>query len=372
MAYAGDSSLFYESNTRSLDVVDPQGKFIRVMALPRPQDFNALGNTGSAGVDGRGHLYYQGRRPLNVPRPCGATALPPRLAAAPPSMGDSVPIIRGDFEKRTVDTIGRVKVVVSGMSFPTTTTDANCTITSAKVRMDPSVPPADAWVMTSTGSIAIVRSHDYHIDWIDPDGTQRSTAKLPFDWRRFTDAEKQAKIDSAKRIVDSLTAAGGYRLKSCGGGQSIEFDAEPPSANGSGDVMIMGGSGGGRGLGSVGAGRGGGGDAPPPGRDPTVCQTVTVTAVFAPLDSMADYLTPIRESSARADLDGNVWVLPTTSASAKGGLLYDVINSRGELIERVQLPGGRDIAGFGHNGVLYLSHGDWKTGYVIERVRVLR
>jgi hypothetical protein len=126
----------------------------------------------------------------------------------------------------------------------------------------------------------------------------------------------------------------------------------------------MGGSGGGRvGAGVVSS------DAPP---RPSECQTVIVVPDFAPLDSMADYIAPIREGSARADLDGNVWTLPTTSASANGGLLYDVINPAGELVERVQLPGGRDIIGFGRGGTVYLVRGDYKTGYAIERVRVMR
>ena len=130
--------------------------------------------------------------------------------------------------------------------------------------------------------------------------------------------------------------------------------------------MVMGGGGGG---GRVGVGVAGGADAPV---RPPECQTVVVAPEFVPLDSMASYIAPIREGSARADLDGNVWILPTTSASARGGLLYDVVNPAGELIERVQLPGGRDILGFGHGGVLYLSRGDFKTGYAIERVKVMR
>ena len=52
------------------------------------------------------------------------------------------------------------------------------------------------------GSIALVRAHDYHIDWINADGTTASTPKMPYDWRRLTDADKQAKVDSAKRIID--------------------------------------------------------------------------------------------------------------------------------------------------------------------------
>jgi hypothetical protein len=31
------------------------------------------------------------------------------------------------------------------------------------------------------------------------------------------------------------------------------------------------------------------------------------------------------------------------------------VNRKGELVERVQLPAGRTIAGFGPNGVIYLA-----------------
>jgi hypothetical protein len=86
---------------------------------------------------------------------------------------------------------------------------------------------------------------------------------------------------------------------------------------------------------------------------------------------MADYIAPIRENAVRPDLDGNIWILPTTSAGAKGGLLYDVVGPQGDLVERVQLPGGRDIAGFGKGGVLYLSH-QTGAGIAIERVKILR
>jgi hypothetical protein len=99
---------------------------------------------------------------------------------------------------------------------------------------------------------------------------------------------------------------------------------------------------------------------------------VTVKAEFPTPDQMSDYITPIREEAARADLDGNVWILPTTSLSARGGLLYDVVNAQGELVERVQLPGERNIAGFGKGGVLYLSHIIGRANVVIERVRIIR
>lgn len=72
------------------------------------------------------------------------------------------------------------------------------------------------------------------------------------------------------------------------------------------------------------------------------------------------------------DRDGNIWILPSTSAGAKGGLLYDVVNPMGELVERVQLPADRDIAGFGPDGVVYLSHREAPGRVFIERTRIVR
>ena len=36
-------------------------------------------------------------------------------------------------------------------------------------------------------------------------------------------------------------------------------------------------------------------------------------------------------------------------------LNYDIVNRAGELVERIQLPPGRTIAGFGPKGAIYLS-----------------
>jgi hypothetical protein len=51
-------------------------------------------------------------------------------------------------------------------------------------------------------------------------------------------------------------------------------------------------------------------------------------------------------------------------------LVYDVMNARGELFERVRLPLGRAIGGFGKGGVVYLTSGDLKSGYHLERSRL--
>lgn len=374
--YAGDSTLFVEPDSRSLVMIDPQGAFGRVLAPPRMQDFNSLTSGGPVGSDQHGSLVYQGRRPFSFPRPCRPVGADASQLPTVPPLTDSVSVIRANFETRGADTIGRSKVVVAGLTMPTTETDANCKLISAKVRINPSVQAADSWTVTSQGVVAIVRGHDYHIDYIDPDGTKRSGPKLPFDWRRITDKEKQARVDSARQVVDSLTKLGGYRLHACGNATS--FETAPPSggAGGSGsgggaNINVSGNVGGGGGGRAGGAMSGGGGGSDAPASNPA-CQTVTVAAEFVPLDEMPDYLAPVRESGASADLDGNVWILPQTSLGAKGGLLYDVVGPKGELVERVQLPAGRDIAGFGRGGVLYLSHQVIGTGVFLERVKIVR
>jgi hypothetical protein len=246
------------------------------------------------------------------------------------------------------------------------------------VHINPSTQAADAWTVTANGAIAIVRGHDYHADYIDADGTKRSGPKLPFDWRRITESDKQARVDSARRVVDSLTTLGGYRLQACASG-NMTFNTMPPKS------APTGASGNGRGSGSGSGGATGGGGASGVGAlgggmVPTIassdggrpeCQTVTVAAEFAPLSEMADYVPPIRESAVQADLDGNIWILPSTSLAAKGGLLYDVVNSRGELTERVQLPAGRTVAGFGKGGTVFLLlHNTAGTGVTLEKVKI--
>jgi hypothetical protein len=92
--------------------------------------------------------------------------------------------------------------------------------------------------------------------------------------------------------------------------------------------------------------------------------------ISVPLSEIPDYYPPIRENSAIADLDGNLWILTTTTAQSKHGeLVYDVVNPKKGLFERVRMPEGRSIAGFG-KGVIYLQSGDRANGFYLERVKL--
>ena len=91
---------------------------------------------------------------------------------------------------------------------------------------------------------------------------------------------------------------------------------------------------------------------------------------LVPPSELPDYVPPIlRSGSMLADPDGNVWVLPSTSAQSGGGLLYDVINRHGEVFQRVRIPGGRALEGFGAGGVVYLTYRDG-SGQHLERVSI--
>ena len=57
---------------------------------------------------------------------------------------------------------------------------------------------------------------------------------------------------------------------------------------------------------------------------------------------------------------------------ARAGLLYDVVNRKGELVERVQLPKDRTLVGFGSNGDIYMQHVHSPTRASLERASVLR
>jgi hypothetical protein len=76
---------------------------------------------------------------------------------------------------------------------------------------------------------------------------------------------------------------------------------------------------------------------------------------------------PFDQGAARADVDGNLWVRTSARrAGAIGGPIYDVIDGTGKLIDRLQLPAGRQVVGFGKGGAVYLKARD-ATGAWIER-----
>jgi hypothetical protein len=83
---------------------------------------------------------------------------------------------------------------------------------------------------------------------------------------------------------------------------------------------------------------------------------------------LPDYQPAFFANSAKADNDGNIWVQTIPTKPVAGGVVYDVINPAGEVVDRVQIPVNRTIVGFGPGGVVFLAAREGMTTK-LERAR---
>jgi hypothetical protein len=319
--FLGDSTLLVDPAGLSMFVVDPSGRIARVASVPRSQDAAALGNntTSSPGLDAKGRLVYRGISRVKQVVNGGLT-----IAEFP----DSVDVERVDLGTRKVDTIGFYKIPKTNMII--TQTEHGVSIGA---EINP-VQTVDDWAVLADGSIAIVRGLDYHVDIVNPDGTLRTAPKIPFEWRPLTDDEKAVVLDSAKRSVDRMIANGdAAQMMSMHGGGSA-----PAGGHGGGGATF------GTGAGSKNA-------AP--------------TIKMVDPSALPDYWPPFSQGAAKADADGNLWLHTSArSPNVIGGAIYDVIDRNGVLVDRLQIPPGRQIIGFGKNGVVYMSARDGATAWL--------
>jgi hypothetical protein len=88
-----------------------------------------------------------------------------------------------------------------------------------------------------------------------------------------------------------------------------------------------------------------------------------------PAEDLPDYRPPFALNSVRADGDGNLWIRTNPMRPGATGVIYDVVDRRGELVDRIQLPAGHLLVGFGAGRIVYLSVRD-ATGLHLERVKL--
>lgn len=328
--YLGDSTIVVQGYGEPILMLDSAGHVAHAISTPEHSDGVTpfpMSFPPPQAADPKGRLYARGGTAVHGENGVGVSA-------------DSVLILRADLQTRKVDVVGMLHTaVLKNRSDPPE--NGNRVVTTI---VQP-VPTEDSWAVLSDGTLAFVRGRDYHVDWVLPDGSKQSTDKLPFDWKRLTDDEKQKLADSAKVVWDSLMSIRNHRVNT----------PAPARAMGAGD----GGSGGG------GTGRSSGG-VEPSGQGGSIQRMISV-----PLAEIPDYFPPIHRNAAMADLEGNLWVLTTTTAQSRHGeLVYDVLNPARGLMMRARMPIGRSIAGFGKDHVLYLQSGDRSSGFTLERVRI--
>jgi hypothetical protein len=154
------------------------------------------------------------------------------------------------------------------------------------------LPAGDDWTMLHDGTLAIVRVHDYRVDRVQPDRRLVAGPAISIPLMRITDSMKVALL-ALLRAGDSAATSSGRST------------ADTPHM-----------------------------------------------AVVEPAD-LPDFLPPFSAGAARGDADGDVWVRRSPGLAVAGGLLYDVINRTGMLVDRVRLPDNTTLGGFGP-GVAYL------------------
>jgi hypothetical protein len=327
IAYRGDSALFIDPASNSMPVLSPEGRITRVMAIPQPDRRTAGLGVGfyTPGFDAQGRFIYFSR----------PFADPPRDPKVTTWIQDSATIVRFDLTARTLDTLTSIK---APKSRATAGRSDDGRIYSLQVMSADVLPLIDDFAVLPNGSLAVVRGRDYHVDWLGTDGKWTATPKMAFDWQHLDDDQKTALIDSGvaafKAQRDSLAARFASGNLAGGGGGGGRSGRSGVDAGGVGGIR----------------------PTPPPVPD------------WRPAPSdLADYRPPFGQGGVRADPEGNLWIRTTTMV--KNQPVYDVVNHSGEIVDRVQLPTFRTIAGFGP-GVVYMAVKDSAGVVHLERARV--
>jgi hypothetical protein len=308
IAYRGDSTLFVNPSFASMLLIDPAGKVARAVAPPSPSElrFLAGGSFGAPGFDPRRRLLYRGS--------ARDRNLPPASPLSPYPEKDSAPIVRFDLNARRTDTVAFVKIPKVVI---TTVEESNGRF-KTMVRRDP-LPTVDDWAVLPDGTIALIRGGDFHVDWIDPNGRRSSSARIPFSWRRLSTDAKATFMDSVRFASDTAIAAQRIRLAERFEGTGIE---------------------------------------PPEPMEPEFVSAGELPANFPAFEP----------NSTRADPYGVLWI--RTTQRLGGEPVYYLIDRKGTAIDRVQLPPGRTIAGFGRDRTIYLASTGSGGGVRLERARV--
>lgn len=117
-------------------------------------------------VDDRGRLYFRDLSGMG-------------------SGSDSAKVFRLDLDSEALDSVGRVKL-------PDVTRQESGGLNNQNVQVT-QIPlsPADAWGVAGDGRLVVARAGDYHVDWIDGDGSVTSGPSIPYEPVEIDLAEKR-------------------------------------------------------------------------------------------------------------------------------------------------------------------------------------
>lgn len=231
------------------------------------------------GTDARGRIYYEQRPP---PGPGGAP--------------DSATIRRLDPASGAEESLGRRKLEEIALSSSGGANDR-------RVSMRPRpLTPQDAWAPAPDGRIAVARVGDYHLEWMQPDGSVVRGPAVPFEPVRVRAADREEWVEAV--------ASGGLAVM-------VEDDGSGPRTR---------------------FRRGGGGGSP------------EVSDFEWP-----ETKPPFPDRAVAVAPDGTAWV--RRHVPAGDAPLFDLFDARGRRVAQVRAPEGRSLVAFGPASV-YLRRTD--------------
>ncbi len=299
VALPGDSSAVWDGGNVRYLLVHPdgvtgkdfriegsrQGLGLSVRPLPR-------------GVDARGNIYFEG-------------AAFHTNAAGELTPSDSVAVLRFDRIALRADTVAFARRAKGSGSVTPGPGGQGIMVLSGGAHP---LEPRDDWVALPDGRVAVVRGHDYRIDYF---------------------ASRVSKVSGPSIAYEKIKVDGAVR-------KMIEDDRERARRNAIG----------------TNSGRGG---APPRGDLPQ-------PPPLQPLTEWPDVMPPFLAQAAIARPNGQVWVR-RTQRPGSGGSLYDVFDGAGRVIGHVVLPPKTQLLGFGQ-GTVYLVRLDEDDLQYLQRYRL--
>lgn len=288
----GDSTLLIDEGNTRIGIIAPPP----VLTMQRSFRMDLPGAPASnsvRAVDERGRYYTQS--PFWTPRPR--------------AMGDSVYLLRTVANGGAADTLG----VVLGITRPP---NAN------RPRLTPGFPfvamaPQDSWNVRRDGTIIIVRSNPYRMEWINPDGSKVAGAPIPYTPIKVTKDEQRS--FTRQFLANSPTS---------GRGEDGGMSATPSSAM----------------------------------TEERVREMVSTNA-------FAEFKGPTTGRAPLFGVNGTVWVERAVPHGEPAQ--FDVLSPRGEPLERIQLGKDRRLAAIGQAS-LYVVAVDPDGVEYVERYAIPR
>jgi hypothetical protein len=241
------------------------------------------------------------------------------MSDAGPVRSDSIPMVRWDPRRKVTDTLAWAPNPTQvEVSRPAGSGGGEEVRVMARVGGATPFGSAEAWAVAPDGRVARMLGTGYQVQWI-AQGRRTTGPALAYDRVRVTDADRKAYMDARRNNPGiSVTATND------GSGRQVT------TAN-------------------------------------AVASAVNRQFADQPV-TYPEFKGPFRPQGVAVAPDGRLWVERYTAFGTP--TLYDVIDGTGKVVQRVTLPRGSRLVGFGAGGVIYAARADEDDLQYLQRFRM--